>query len=348
MTTRDRPPYNSGGWLDATTIVLNVPRGPLEQRLRALGLSLLPHPDAPAGMHPLLIDLWRVHRGRLELGELDQHQAAARAGTVAGTAWGIPLGGLLGAGLGGLAGAVSAGQKAGETRDPLGQWWATMLGWANGAAAGWSRGAAETAAGLGRAGGEMATSFSRAASTTIGTYNEVLVGIPNVLGRDRGCEPHLFVLGMYANSPVAIFGDRGLGTGYGKRLAQIRHSGFAGYEVRAPVGACLSAQFSAAPPTCWNSVAATPGLTDLRSWFAQPLLGHDGRRGLARSHLDRALEAPGVRCAVGEGQLTIGRNFMPGVPAGTHALPGQDGPIDRGGILHVSQMLTRVTYPRTF
>jgi hypothetical protein len=190
------------------------------------------------------------------------------------------------------------------------------------------------------AGAAVAQALSEAASRVIATYDEIVVGIPNVV-RPKGLGPHMYVLGMVSNGAVSIWGDRALGCGYQKRVAEIDRHGFKRYEVHDGRGARrLTALLSPAPDDSW--VAPDDRLKAYRLIFAQPLLGHLGGQRFAVTFLDRLLDDVGIRWAPASARLTIAPGFIDGLPGGMFEVPALSSE-DPWGAFQVSGVLTKIT-----
>lgn len=212
--------------------------------------------------------------------------------------------------------------------------WAA-LGWgalAGAGAAAWGPLAWAPAAGLGATLGRAWSEWSAGA---LGTYDEVLVGVPDVADPARGTRC-TFVAGMITNSPVAAWGDRALGCGYRKQLAPIARVGAARWSV-GDGGRILDARF--------EDVATSPGAAReaARLRLAAPLLGWLGGRRFARTMLARDLDAPGVTVTAARGTVRVGDGFPAGLGAGEAAV-GPVGADGRWGALRVGNAMTRVTW----
>jgi hypothetical protein len=334
--------YNSGALLDATSISLPVPAAALDEALARDRLVRQPMDGAPPDLHPLFLDLWRVKGGHAELGGVDQHEWTARGSAVAAGLTGAGAGAVWGAAAGSATGAL----RGAQTLAPLGPW-AAWWGSAVGSMVGASLGAATGA----RLGGRMFADVSGRAgrraseqlSHTIGTYNEVLVGVPNVRPADRPAPPMMLVLGMYSDNPVALWGDRALGTGYRKRLASIRTETDTRFVVEADGVSALDSTVLPFTESAPDPPAADPP-PPFVELYAQPLLGRLDDQRLVASVMERAFEAPARLLGPGRARVTIGPGFFPGVPALEHEV----GPPQAGspfGLLRASGVAARLTFP---
>ncbi len=330
--------YQSSAWLDVKALALMVPEAKVRRALpTSASLELERVPDCLRGERPMLIELWRVHDGRVEALGIDAHSWARLGGAGAGTALGGVVGGALGIGIGTIAGAA-AGALAGVSRGgalglPLG----AGCGAAGGLSSGFGR-ATTAGAVLGAAmGAELASRLSISASRVWGTYYEILVTVPGV--RTRSGLRGSFVVGMFTNSHVARWGDRILGFGFSKRRATIEE-GRGRYEARSLGGdLLLDAAVSRTEPL--RSFRLRPEMTSLRSCLAAPLV--TARKGrLAVTAMDRAFDE-----SHGSGLEGVVRVNWPVVPA---ALAGEYSvaPVGAGrpwGAFQAHRLPVRLTYP---
>jgi hypothetical protein len=278
--TEPTRPYATGAWLDFVTVTLWVDAARLRDVIAPFpDLAIAPVPEAPAGLHPVCIDLSRVRDGRPEPGGVDQHTWSDLWGTGLGA-----MAGFWGAWLG-----------------PAGYAWSTAWGAATGR--------------------RVAREVSQAASRALGTYNEAMAFVPNVV-TVRGGGPYLFALGMHTDSAISKRLAEVYRSGFGKRLAIIERRGFEAYAVRSPTGEAL-ATASFAPPARLVPAREVAEIAPVLGWLAQPVLGHVGGGVLAVSHVDRFYDDPGVGVAPVTGRLAIAVGFAPGVPAGAWAI-GED------------------------
>jgi hypothetical protein len=349
LTATSAKRWNSGATLEASTFVVMADATALRTLLAPMGVELSSFagfPGAPAGCHPLAFDLWQVRGGRIEAAGVDQHAWSATAGaatTAAAASW---LGSAAGMGLGALRGAAT-GARLGRALGPLGWIWGTAGGWVAGGAWGSVEGAAAGAQRGAAVGASAASRMSHAMTRSYGHYDEVMITVPSALRPGHPAVPHLFVLGTYSNGRVSILGDRLQRCGYGKRPAKIEAIGWERYDVRHGDAACLSATFDStgerATERAWAPVDAR--LDAFRALLAQPLLGRRSDGTFAVSSLDRFFDAPEVRWAPVAGRVTVGSDFMAGVPAGEFALSPLSGERPWGSF-QVTNLLTKITPPR--
>jgi hypothetical protein len=333
--------YNSGGRVDAVTALVGAPAAALDPVLAPLGLERQALDGVAPDLHPVCVELWHVTDGRAELGGIDQHVWTEQVGGAAAGFTGAGLGAFLGAGAGVAAG-TQAGGRVGARFGELGRWWGALVGSTVGGALGAMGGALDGAARMSALSGQAARRMSESLSRTIGSYREILIDVPNVTRAGAGSsEPrHRFVLAMYADNPVAIAGDRALGTGYGKRLAAIQSEPGRTYQLTADCQVLLRASVDADHDGELGACVAR----DRFGWlWRQPLLGRrsDGR--LMVSRLDRTFDQPGLSVAAVSARLEVGPGCAPGLPSGNYqAGAAGDGPF---GALRVAGAMVRLTFP---
>jgi len=283
--------YATGALVDATTIVLPLGFALVEGMCRNAGVGLGRLAGAPAGRHPLLVQLWGVRDGRAELRGTDQHAWSERVGAATSTLAGAGAGAALGAGLGSLMG-------------PLGAFWGAAAGWMGGTALGQT------------SGGAWARRVSQETSRILGTYAELAVTIPGAhLPDGRG--PFQLVWGMYTDNAISQATAGTFGYGFGKRLTEIPRDGLQAWTVRDRGATVFEATLET--PDDWTRPAASPLFGEIEPWLHLPLLGRPRPGRFAFSYLDRDHAAANVEVAAAPGSITIGPGFMEGVPPGRHA-----------------------------
>ncbi|HEY5091242.1 MAG TPA: hypothetical protein VIK30_14780 [Polyangia bacterium] len=206
-----------------------------------------------------------------------------------------------------------------------------MAGGAFGALAGLAPGVSKGA----RLGAAAAGRASHRLSDTIGTYDEILIGVPDVVVRGDGDRRYFFVLGMYTNSAIARWGDRTFAFGYRKQPATIVNEPFQAFQLSVSGRKVFSAEFAAVDPHDWrpSDGAAHNGLF---AFYKQPLLGITERGQLSRSKLDRSFNDSAVRFASpSHVTVTLGPNFAMGLPGGPYSPRA----------LHARSVMSRVTFP---
>jgi hypothetical protein len=346
----ERLSWNSEATLDMTTIPVMVTSFALQNHFKPWGLTLEAVPDAPPGCHPVLIDLWHVNAGRARAAGVDQHNWSESLGSTTSALAGAWLGGATSASWGGLQGALE-GARRGAQLGPFGSWWGAVGGWMTGIArsgnAGVSAGAVRGAA----LGASVARRWSETASESLGTYDEVLISVPNVTRRGGGARRYACVLGMCTNSGIAIWGDRSMRCGYRKCGAEITRQGFHRYTVvRDGASATLSALTQTLSAAAWGPPDDRFG--QYRALFAQPLLGLLASGVVAVTFLDRLLADSKVRWAPVSARLDITpgfvaglTDFIGGLPSGTFDVPPLSGE-HAWGAFQASGVVTRVTNPK--
>jgi hypothetical protein len=255
---RREPPSHSTARLDAAVLPLLVDAKRLASAIGKNGrLRLRRIPGIPAGRHPIVVEIWRVTNGRLELGGIDTHTWSARAGRALGDALSV------------------------------------------------SRRSA-----LGRTLGAMAEKVSALGSKTLGSFNEILVTVPNVVVGGDQRRIASWVLGMYTDSPLSMWGDRLTGFGFGKRLGIIKRSALGGCEVRSLDGRRLMIA-TLQPRGARRHGSTRPGAA-VRRWMTRPLVGQLTPLALARSHFRRLFDGPDVRVQAVAGELFVAEGFLEG------------------------------------
>ena len=327
--------YLSGARLDSTTLPLLVD---ISEVRRALAvhprLSLSPSAPAVRGAYPIVVDLFRVSQGRVEAGGTDQHKLSAMAGGSFGAWCGAGVGGAMGSAQGALAGSTM-GSYVGEWLGPVGSLLGAATGWLAGGAFGALAGLAPGVSKGARLGAATAGRASRRLSDTIGTYDEMLIGVPDVIVRGDGERRYVFVLGMYTNSAIARWGDRTFAFGYRKQPATIVNELFQTFQMNVGGRKRFTAEFSAVEPGAWRAIEGTSH-DALFDFYRQPLLGITERGQLARSRLDRSFTDAVVRFAAPvRATVTLGPDFATGLPGGSYSPRA----------LHARSVMSRVTFP---
>lgn len=335
--------YLSGARLDATTLALMVDSAELRRALAVnprLGLS--PSAGVVRGKHPIIIDLFRVSKGRVEVGRTDQHALSVLAGGSFGAYCGAGMGGAIGSVQGALAGSTMGGY-VGEWLGPVGSLLGAATGWVAGGVFGAMAGLTPGVSQGARLGAAAAGRASHKLSETVGTYDEILIGAPNVVVRGEEGRRYFFVLGMYTNSAVARWGDRTFSFGYRKQEASIVNEPFQTFRMDVKGRTSLSAEFTPVGPQDWREIDGRREHETLFDMFKQPLLGITERGKLSRSHLDRWFGEATI-AAPATAAVTLAAGFSPGLVGGTFSLP----PLSTSnpwGVLHARSVMSRVSYP---
>jgi hypothetical protein len=181
-------------------------------------------------------------------------------------------------------------------------------------------------------------------SQVLGSYLETIVAIPNVVVNGGRGGPYLYVLGMHTNGAVAVWGDRTLRYGYGKRLLEISASGFESYEVRERGANLLKAELSEPNAGSWRRPADLVGVASVASLLSQPLLGQLEDDLFALSYLERSYPDELECVAPASGQLRVMPAFAEGLPGGNYQLEAL-GRTSVYGAFSARGVATRVTYP---
>lgn len=302
-----RPSRYSTALLDSLVCPVLVDAKELQASLPA-GVWLPPLPGIPEGSHPMIIEVWLLQNGLIEIAGATAHGFWTHAGGGAGLAFGGAAGAACGAWYGGAAGAA-----LGMWMGPLGWWGGAMLGASVGAPL-FARALAQEAAMQGMWAGRTA---SENECRTLGTYNEVIVTVPCRRVRAGGIEDDLlFVLGTFTDSAVSRLGEQFFGWGYRKSPAIGRQAADGSLEVMIGPG-CepvrIAARSAAQPET--GDVLCDRG-SPVQAAFSQPLLGMLPDNRLVVSLLERSFENKAVRVIPASVQLEFGDEFVPGVRAG--------------------------------
>ena len=340
-----RPPTYSTARLDSLVCPVLVEARELQSCLPAharLSLPRLPH--VPEGRHPIVVEIWRVHDGLIEVGGLTAHRLWELAGGLTGLGFGGSVGAALGGGIGGAAGAMNGG-AVGMRLGPLGWWWGLAMGAAAGAAAGATKmgttGAmrcARWAAGAGRR-------TSETNSRVIGTYNEIIVTVQCHRARRGGVAGDFaFVLGTYTDSAASMLGEQLVGWGYRKSQTFGSRAADGALGVSIGTGApfrVVSRHASLPVPPAVARSAAAHVLASL----SHPLLGVLPSSRLMVSFLDRSFEDDAVRMTPVSVRLESSDAFLPGLRGFVSDIDaiGAGAP---WGAFAVTGLPVRLSYPR--
>lgn len=346
MSRKQRLPTYSTARLDTMVCPVFVNSDILQSCLpKQAGLTLPRLPGVPERQHPLIIEIWRVQDGRIEVEGITADRMWELGSGVAGIGFGGSAGATVGAGIGSVAGAANGGAM-GMWLGPAGYWW----GAAAGAAAGALTGAAMMATAGALSGARWAAreghKASQRCSRVIGTYNEILATIPcRRIEPPSPADDFAFVLSTHTDSMPSLLGERIVGWGYRKERA----IGFRTEEGALEVEACASGalfkladrQVSPPVPPAQVRSFASPVLESL----SHPLLGMLPADRLRVSFMDRSFESPAVRLVSTSLRMEWGDTFFPGL-RGTikNLLPlGKDSP---WGAFMVTGLPVILSYPR--
>ena len=341
-----RPPTYSTARLDSLVCPVLVDSRELQCCLPPRArLSLPSLPDVPEGRHPVIVEIWRVQDGLIEIGGLTAHRMWQLASSAAGFGLGGTAGAALGAGIGGAAGAVGGG-ALGMWLGPLGWWWGAAAGTATGVTVGSTMAATAGAMRGARWGTVAGRMTSETNSRTIGTYNEIIVTVPcrrpqhGTIDGDFG-----FVLGTYTDSSASMLGEWLVGWGYRKSQAFGTRTKDGALEVRVNASA---APFVALRPQRSQPVSsrvARSAATHVLTSLSRPLLGINAQR-VVVSFLDRSFDAPAVRVTPVSVRLESSDAFLPGLRGFVSdiAAIGDD---EAWGAFAITGLPVRLSYPRT-
>jgi hypothetical protein len=339
------PPTYSTARLDSLVCPVFVDSSQLQSCLPAHArLSLPPLPHVPEGRHPVIIEIWRVQDGLIEVAGLTAHRMWELAGGAAGLGLGGTAGAALGAGIGAAAGAASGG-ALGMWFGPLAWWWGTAAGAATGVTVGATMLAPAGAVRGARWGIAAGRRTSETNSRTIGTYNEIIVTVPcRLAGRGVRAGDFAYVLATYTDSSASMLGESVVGWGYRKSQAFGTRRNDGALEVRAESSdmPLMRLRDVGSQPT--PSIRARSTATHVLASLSRPLLGTHGER-LMVSCLDRSFDGPRVRVTPVSARLESSDAFLPGVRGFVSDIraTGDDAP---WGAFSVKELPVRLSYPR--
>jgi hypothetical protein len=228
----------SGASIDGFSFEMAVPLERVTRHLRRFGPLRIAEGASRGKNHVLTCDVWRVTDGRAMPGGLDQHDAAAR--------WGSLAGGLTGAMWGAALGFLSAARTRAAPFESA----------SDGARQGYSRGSGVAA--------RYARDVSRRLS--LGPYHELVLGVPDVCVGD-GNARYTAILAMVTDDALAESVDRLFGYGYDKQRGRFSFADAAAFDVAVGGRPLLAGRLSRDD--------AAPGAEEGRvnGRWAQPLLG---------------------------------------------------------------------------
>ena len=254
----------------------------------------------------MIIEIWRVHDGLVELGGMTAHEWWEIAGGAAGLGIGGSAGAVLGAGIGSAAGAARGGML-GMLLGPLGWWWGAAVGAAAGATTGAALMSADAAMRAAQWAAAVGRQTSEEASRRIGTYNEIIATTPV-----RYAETNFsFVMNAYTDSGASLVGEWFHGWGYRKSRA---------FGIRAEDGA-LEVGTGTSNPALRMITGDTVPSPDVQfvpggiaTALSRPLLGLIPPDRLTISFLDRSFEDQKVRLTATSVRLESTDSFLAGLP----------------------------------
>jgi hypothetical protein len=337
-----RPPTYSTARLDSLVCPVLVDSRALQSCLPSrLSLPRLPH--VPEGRHPVIVEIWRVHDGLIEVGGLDAHRLWELAGGAAGFGLGGSAGAALGAGMGGAAGAAN-GAALGMWLGPLGWWWGAAGGAAAGAAVGATMMAATGALDGARLTADVGHRTSRINSRVIGTYNEIIVTVPCQREQRGSIGDFAFVLGTYTDSAASMLGEWLVGWGYRKSpaLGGRTKDGALEVNIGSSGGPFRVVSRQALPPVPLSAVRASA--SHLLGTLSRPLLGVLPADRLMLSFMDRSFEDPAVRVTPVSVRLESSDAFL----AGMRGFSSEIGAMGNGepwGAFAIAGLPVRLSYP---
>jgi hypothetical protein len=275
-----------------------------------LSLPRLPH--VPRGRHPILVEIWLVQDGLIQVAGLTAHRWWELASGATGFGVGGSAGAVIGAGIGGATGAAN-GAALGMWLGPMGWLWGATAGAAAGATVGATVAATTGALRAAYWAAEAGRRTSETTSHVIGTYNEIIVTVPcrRTLpgGRSRDFS---FVLGTYTDSPFSLIGERFVGWGYRKLKALGTRTNDGVLELKAgsqtPLRVVSRHMSRPLPPAALRSNAA-----HVLACLSKPLLGVLPVDRLMVSTLDRAFDEQSVTIAPVSARLESSDTFLPGL-----------------------------------
>jgi hypothetical protein len=307
------------------------------------GLSLPRLPHVPEGQHPVIVEVWRVQDGVIDVGGATAHRMWELAGGATGLGFGGSAGAALGAGLGGVTGAAGGGAFG---------MWLGPLGWWSGAVAGAAAGAAMGAALTGITGAMQGARWaalagrrtSETASRVIGTYNEIIVTVPcRFVGRGGYGGDFAFVLATYTDSTASMLGERLIGWGYRKSPAFGTRSGGGVLEVN--IGPSAEPVRIVSHPQPAGQIEAYSAAAHVLAALSNPLLGGLSADQLIVSYLNRSFGSSGVQLAPAAVRLEAGDAFLPGLRGLSANIPCS-GAANPWGAFSVTGMQVTLSYPR--
>jgi hypothetical protein len=309
-------PVISATFLTGVTLALLVPRAEVEARVALASESLrsserlrLDDAGLVAGARPVLIDIWQLAQGRLELGGLTQHEWSELAYGALGGAFGLAIGALRGA-----TGAVRGTSRngAGKRVERAAPAWRQVLSATTQAGLRGMGSGVSTLAGFGRR-------VSESSARSLGNYTEVMFSIPGVHVVATGqpslaARPFTLSLGVYTDSMPACSIDRNFRYGLGKVPATIEFGSSESTQLVRVIDELGRETLSVAVRPLERCGRLPP---DLTQWFGAPLLGIHPRKGAngtaaaRRSSLRRHFDSAVLRKLTCQLRLPFGPFGLP-------------------------------------
>ena len=301
-------------------------------------------PHVPTGRHPVIVEIWLVQDGLMEIAGLTAHScgnsravppaldSVERRGRVGrGTRW-----------------------RGGSGRRRCARNVARPGGMVVGRRRWCRRGAAAGAATMGRpraaSGAQWAAAAGRRTSETnsrvIGTYNEIIVTVPcrserpGDLSRDFA-----FVLGTYTDSMASMLGESLVGWGYRKSQAFGTRADDGALEVSTDPSGSLLRLFNREELLDVSAAVVRSTATQVLAALSRPLLGVLPANQLMVSFLDRSFEEQAVQVTPVSVRLESSDAFLPGLSGFVSDLDaiGSGNP---WGAFAVRGLPVRLSYPR--
>jgi hypothetical protein len=189
---------------------------------------------------------------------------------------------------------------------------------------------------------DLYRSWSEEGGAPGSNYEEVAITLPARLRFARDRRTYAFVLGMFTDSPVALWGDLALRCGYRKQLAHIAWPTARRCEVQTLTGELICAL------EWWGNAPIVPMTHASSALLAErtsaPLLGGLDGRHFAVSRLERVFDAAGARSAAVTASITLARGFAEGLGP----LSASVQPLSRAapwGAFCFADVPTRLAYP---
>lgn len=340
-----RPPTYSTARLNTLVCPVLVDSEELRSCLPVrAGLSLPYLTGVPEGQHPIVVEIWRVQDGTIEVGGLTAHRMWELSGGAAGIGLGGSAAAALGAGIGGAAGGASGG-ALGTWFGPLGWLWGATAGAAAGAAAGATIMGTTGAISGARWAANAGRKISEINSRVIGTYNEILVTVPcRRTQRDGTTTDFAFVLGTYTDSLASMIGEQLVGWGYRKSRVFGTRTKDGTLEVRIGTSGTPFRVASRRESLIVSFTEVRSTATHVLRALSLPLLGVRPADQLMVSFMDRSFGDQAVRVTSTSVRLESGSGFLPGLSRFAADLPAMRNGYPWGAF-NVTALPVTLSYP---